>query len=206
MIILQAVNAENAQAAFQLFEKLSPKFFIRLLVDLVSVILLIRLIYLPNNKNKEKVFTFQIFNLIIFLITFLMNKVDMSMGAAFGLFAVFTMLRYRTENITTKDMTYMFIMIALGLINAVMKGNWDELIIVNLIVIAATFILESNLIIKKETSRLIYYDNMELIRPDRRKELMEDLERKTGVKINHISFRRIDFVREIAQIYIYYNE
>ena len=131
MVLLQELSAQNADSAFELFEKLSPKFFIRLLIDLVSVIMLVRLIYFPLYRNREYVFTFFIFNILIYLITFLLNKVELSMGAAFGLFAVFSMLRYRTENISAKDMTYLFLVIAMGLISAVTKGSWDELILIN---------------------------------------------------------------------------
>src|SRR5689334_14763870 len=149
MILLQALNNDSGKEAFEMFEKLGPKFFMRLAVDLVAVIALIRFIYFPIYRNRENVFTFFIFNLIIFLITFLLNKVDLGMGAAFGLFAVFSMLRFRTEDISTKDMTYMFLVIALGLINAVSKGNWDELALLNSILLLLTWLLESKIFFKK---------------------------------------------------------
>src|SRR5690242_13922531 len=99
MVILQILSdtTSTSESAFSLFEKLSPKFFMRLTIDIVSMFILVRLIYFPAHKSREYFFTFFIFNLLIFLITYLLNKVDMSMGAAFGLFAVFSMLRYRTE-------------------------------------------------------------------------------------------------------------
>src|ERR1041385_8956291 len=134
MVLLQALSdttsAVSTVETFSLFEKLSPKFFMRLGINLFSVFLLVRFIYFPAHKSREYFFTFFIFNLVIFLITFLLNKVEMSMGAAFGLFAVFTMLRYRTEGISIKDMTYLFQVIAIGLICAVSKGGWDELILI----------------------------------------------------------------------------
>ena len=122
MVFLQSID--SAQSV-ELLQKLPPKFFMRLSVDLVSVFILIRFIYLPVQRNRELVFTLFLFNLIIFLITYLLNKVELSMGAAFGLFAVFSMLRYRTEGISIKDMTYLFMVIAMGLITAVSKGDWD---------------------------------------------------------------------------------
>lgn len=206
MIILQAVSDETVKTAFELFDKLSPKFFLRLLFNLVSAIILIRLIYLPHNKNKEQMFTFFIFNMVIFLITYLLNKVEMSMGAAFGLFAVFSILRYRTEGITPKDMTYLFLVIAVGMINAVSKGGWDELLVINLIVIIFTFIMESNYFVKKEVSKLINYDNIELIKPENSEQLKADLEQRMGIKINHFVIVKIDFIRDIAQIIVYYND
>ncbi|HEX5002643.1 MAG TPA: DUF4956 domain-containing protein [Bacteroidia bacterium] len=206
MILLQNLNPESVDTAFSLFDKLSPKFFVRLGVNLVSVIVLVRFIYFPVYRSRENVFTFFIFNLIIFLITYLLNKVEMSMGAAFGLFAVFSMLRYRTEDISIKDMTYMFLLIAMGLINAVSKGSWDELALLNTIIIFITYILESNLLIRKEVSRIITYENIELIKPERRVELIIDLENRLGIKINHINIGKVDFLRDAAVIQVFYYE
>ncbi len=206
MLLLQDLNVENAETAFTLFEKLSPKFFIRLGIDLLAVIVLVRFIYFPIYRSRENVFTFFIFNLIIFLITYLLNKVEMSMGAAFGLFAVFSMLRYRTEDISIKDMTYMFLLIAMGLINAVSKGNWDELALLMIIIIVITYLLESNVLIKKEVSKIVMYENIELIKPENRKLLIEDLEKRMGVKINQVTIGKIDFLRDAAQIHVFYYE
>jgi hypothetical protein len=97
------------------------KLLVRLLIDLTAVFILVRFIYYPIYKHRELFFTYFIFNIVIFLISFLLNKVDLSMGAAFGLFAVFSMLRYKTEEIAIKDMTYLFLVIALGLVSAVTK-------------------------------------------------------------------------------------
>jgi hypothetical protein len=206
MLLLQAVNEETVGTAFNLFEKLTGKFWLRLSIDFASVFILIRFIYYPIYKNREFFFTFFIFNLIIFLITFLLNKVEMSMGAAFGLFAVFSMLRYRTEGISMKDMTYLFLVIAMGLITAVSKGNWDELSLLNLIIIGFTYLLESNLLLKKEASKLIQYENIEMIKPECRVELIADLESRTGIKINRISINKVDFLKDTAVIRVYYYE
>jgi hypothetical protein len=206
MLLLQALNEETVGTAFNLFEKLSLKFFSRLLIDFVSVFILIRFIYYPIYKNREFFFTFFIFNLIIFLITFLLNKVEMSMGAAFGLFAVFSMLRYRTEGISMKDMTYLFLVIAMGLITAVSKGNWDELSLLNLIIIVFTYLLESNVLLKKEASKTIQYENIEMIKPEFKEQLIADLESRTGIKINRISINKVDFLKDTAVIRIYYYE
>lgn len=206
MQLLQAINEETVGLSFSLFEKLSSKFWLRLSIDFFSVFILIRFIYYPIYKNREFFFTFFIFNLIIFLITFLLNKVEMSMGAAFGLFAVFSMLRYRTEGISMKDMTYLFLVIAMGLITAVSKGNWDELSLLNFIIIAFTYLLESNLLLKKEASKIIQYENIELIKPECRAELIADLESRTGIKINRISINKVDFLKDTAVIRIYYYE
>ena len=106
MTLLQVFADEAAVEATAEITKTLSKFGARILIDLTSVFILIRFVYYPIYKHRELFFTFFIFNIIIFLICFLLNKVELSMGAAFGLFAVFSMLRYRTEDISIKDMTY----------------------------------------------------------------------------------------------------
>ncbi|MFN5417213.1 MAG: DUF4956 domain-containing protein [Flavobacteriia bacterium] len=187
-------------------DKNALEFLIRLGIDLVSCIVLIRFIYYPAYKNREFFFTFIIFNLLIFLITLLLNKVEMSMGAAFGLFAVFSMLRYRTEGLSMKDMTYLFLVIAMGLLTAVGVGKWWEICILNLIIITVTYFLESSLFLKKEYSKIIQYENIELIKPEKRDELKLDLEARTGLKISRITIDRIDFLRDTALITVHYND
>jgi len=208
MALLQVLNDSTAVAepVFSLFDKLTPKFFMRMGINLASMIILIRFIYFPAHKSKEYFFTFFIFNLLIFLITFLLNKVEMSMGAAFGLFAVFSMLRYRTEGITIKDMSYLFLVIAIGLINAVAKGSWDEFTLLNLIILGFTYVLESNILMRREATKIIEYENIELIKPDKREELILDLENRTGIKINRINISEVNFLRDTATIIIYYYE
>jgi hypothetical protein len=208
MVLLQAINDSTPalEPAFALFEKLSIKFFIRMGINLVSIIILVRFIYFPAHKSREYFFSFFIFNLLIFLITYLLNKVDMSMGAAFGLFAVFSMLRYRTEGISIKDMTYLFLVIATGLMNAVMKGSWLDMGILNFIILAFTYLLESNLLMRRETIKMIEYDNIELVKREKREDLILDLEKRTGIKINHVSVNSINFLRDTALINIYYYE
>ncbi len=170
------------------------------------MLILFRLVYYPIYKNREHVFTFFIFNTIIFLITYQLNRAEMSIGAAFGLFAVFSMLRYRTENISSKEMTYMFLAISLGLINAISKGGWDELLFISVTIISITYLLESNLLIKKESTKTIIYDSIELIKPENRIELITDLEKRIGRKINSVSLGDIDFLRDSVIIKISYYE
>lgn len=199
---LQHVEATS----FALFDKLSSKFFIRLFIDLASVFVLIRLIFYKNYKKADQYLTFFAFNLVIFLITYLLNKVEMSMGAAFGLFAVFSMLRYRTEIISTKDMTYLFLVIAIGLLSAISKGGWDELALLNGIILLLTFLLESNWLIKKEFTKMIQYEKIELILPEKRQELIQDLKNRTGLNIHRVEIQEIDFLKDATRMTIYYYE
>jgi len=196
----------DAMTGFELFDKLSDKFFIRLLIDIVSMLVLVRLIYFRIYKKKDYLFTFFLFNIIIFIITYLLNKVDMSMGAAFGLFAVFSMLRYRTEGITTKDMTYLFIVIAIGLICAVSKATYFELGVINLILIGFTYALDGNWLVRNEMIKTVQYENIDLIRPENYQLLLEDLRKRTGLNIHRASINKIDFLKDIAVIKVYYYE
>lgn len=207
MVLLQEqLTEENISTGFALFEKLGFKFFMRLIINFVSVFILIRFIYYPVYKNRENFFTLFIFNIIIFLITFILNKSDMSMGAAFGLFAVFSMLKYRTEGISAKDMTYMFLVIAMGLITALSKGSWLELSFINTLILLFTFALETGFLMRKEVSKTIQYENIELIKPENKERLHADLEDRLGLRINRILVGRVDFLRDTAIVRIYYFE
>lgn len=135
------------------------------------------------------------------------------MGAAFGLFAVFSMLRYRTEDISIKDMSYLFLVIAMGLIAAVTKIKdtsdlYEYLFIglINAIIIAVAFIFESNVFFRKESVKIILYEKIELIKPDKQAELLEDLRNRTGINIHRISIGKIDFLKDSTQIRVYYYE
>ena len=199
------VNDKKAEKKKKNVVMLDEKFFISLAIDIAMVALLIILIYYPITRKMDYIFTFVIFNLMIFLITFVLKYVKLSMGAAFGLFAVFSMLRYRTAGISIRDMTYLFIFIALGLLSAI-QLDYYKLGILDGIVFLATFILDGNFIIRREQCKTIRYENIEMIRPERKEELMEDLKKRTGLNIRRISIGRIDFLRDIVNVKVYYYE
>jgi hypothetical protein len=212
MMLLQiASDATESLSGYEEFLKISAKLFVRLLIDLTSVFILVRYIYYPIYKHRELFFTYFIFNIVIFLISFLLNKVDLSMGAAFGLFAVFSMLRYKTEEIAIKDMTYLFLVIALGLISAVtkIKDTADHieyifLVGINAVVLLITYLLESNIFMKKESVKTILYENIEMIKEGKQDDLLADLKLRTGFNVHRYSIQKIDFLKDAAQIKIYY--
>jgi hypothetical protein len=213
MITLQILNEAVGPESLDNLLKVSSKIGVRILIDMLSVFILVRYIYFPIYKHREFFFMFVIFNLIIFLVSFLLNKVELSMGAAFGLFAVFSMLRYRTDNISIKDMTYLFLSIAIGLVSAVtkIKGAPDSyeyifLIGVNVIILIITYLLESKVFIKKETVKTIIYENIELIQSNRSAELLDDIKRRTGINVHRVSVQQINFLKDSAQLKIYYYE
>lgn len=212
-LILQVADESVVSSGIDAFTKITTKLSLRFVVDFLSVLVLIRLVYFPIYKKRELFFTYFVFNIVIFMICFLLNKVDLSMGAAFGLFAVFSMLRYRTEDISLKDMTYLFLVIAIGLISAVtkIKGADDttEAMFVGLInglIIIVAYLLESKLLIKKESVKTIVYENINLIEASREKELIEDIKRRTGINVHRVSIQKIDFLKDSAQIKIFYFE
>lgn len=191
---------------FEMNHLLTEGFLIRLVIDLVTMLILVRLVYHAIYKKKDFFFTFFLFNLIIYVLTYMLNKVEMSFGAAFGLFAVFSLLRYRTENISPKDMTYLFIVIAIGLITSVSKGTYLEIAVLNLFIIAFVYALDGNLLIKNEMVQIIQYENIQNIKPTNHGVLMEDLKNRTGLDIHKIEIEAIDFLKDTARIKVYYYE
>jgi hypothetical protein len=187
------------------------KFGARFLIDILFMLILMRFVYYKFYKRSDLFFTFFIFNIVIFLISFLLNKVELSMGAAFGLFAVFSMLRYRTEDISIKDMSYLFLVIAIGLVAAVTKikdtsDGYEYLFLglINTIIILSAYLFESSLLFKKENVQLIIYEKIELIKANATDELLLDLRERTGLNIHRISISKIDFLKDSAQIKVYY--
>lgn len=188
------------------FNKISLKFFIRLFIDLVCLSILIRGIYFVKYKNKAFFLPFVVFNVIIFLITYLLNKVDLSLGAAFGLFAVFGIMRYRSEDISIKNLTYLFIVIAIGLLSAIAKGSWEEISLYNLIILGVVFFMESPMLWKTETSKLVIYDNLNYIKPENKHLFMEDMKNRLGYSVKKYEIERIDLLRDAAYIRVFYEE
>jgi hypothetical protein len=172
-------------------------------IDLATMLLIFGLIYFPNYRNKEFMSTFFLFNIIIFIITFVLNKTNISMGAAFGLFAVFSMLRYRTEGISMKEMTYLLIAIALGLINAI-GLNLVPILVFNTIFIAFIFVLDHPMVFKQEFSKIVIYENIENIKPENHEILLADLRKRTGFNIHRYSIMSFDFLKDSTNITIYY--
>jgi hypothetical protein len=180
-------------------------FLVRLAIDLVAVFILVRAIYYRTYRRTDLFLTFFSFNLVIFLIAFVLNSVEMTLGAAFGLFAVFSMLRYRTEGISTTDMTYLFTSIALGLLLAVSGGSAAQLILFAGVILLAFTILESRLFSTREIGQKILYDRIDLLGEKDRTILLDDLRARTGLEIRRVEVREIDLVRDSATLTIYHS-
>lgn len=185
------------------FSKLLFKFGI----NFIFLIIIVRLIYYRIKDDKDYVFTFIMFNILTFFICFLLRKVPMQMGFALGLFAVFGILRYRTEAIPIRQMTYLFIVIGISMINALSNKSISifELIFTNGFITLITYLVDSVWFQSIEESKNILYEKIDLIRPDNQEKMMEDLKQRTGLPIHAVKIDKIDFLRDTASITIYYN-
>jgi len=188
------------------WEEVNPVFVAKLTVDLVSVFILARFIYLKKHFRTDLFLTFFSFNIIVFFISYLLNRVDLSTGAAFGLFAIFSMLRYRTEGISAVDMTYLFLCIALGLVMAVSTGSFFEHLVLAGFILLMTFLLETGFVAKKRGKISIVFEKPELAHPDKKKELIAELEIRTGLKIFQVEVGDIDYLKDAVVLQVHYDE
>jgi hypothetical protein len=179
---------------------------IRLLIHLFFVFVLVRLIYYPSAKRKDFLFTYFLFSISIFTMCFLLENVKLEMGFALGLFAVFGIIRYRTDAIPIKEMTYLFVVIGMSVMNALInkKISLAELAFANTAIIVLTYGLEKVWLLRHESQKLILYERIDLIQSGKRNELLQDLELRTGIKINRVELGKIDFLRDTVMIKIYF--
>ncbi|HQQ83875.1 MAG TPA: DUF4956 domain-containing protein [Cyclobacteriaceae bacterium] len=186
----------------------SYDFLIQWLINTVAMIVLIQLVYYPRHKKREFNFTFFLLNFVVFLLSFIMvnTLVFTSISGAFGIAAAFTLLRFRTEQISIKDMTYLFIILAIGIINAIMRGRYVDLLALNVVIIGFAYVADSNWFLRTQYVKIIEYDNLDNIQPARQPILIDDLRMKTGLDIKRIDINNVDFVRKRVEVKIYYYE
>lgn len=193
-------------------ELIDSKDFIELLLRLalnaIVVLTLVRYLYYPTTRRKDYLFTYFMISFIVFLMCFLLENVKLELGFALGLFAIFGIIRYRTRQIPIKEMTYLFLIIGISVINALAnkKVSYAELLFTNAIIILITFILERVFLLKHESRKSIEYEKIDLIRPENYELLKNDLEERTGLNINRVEVGKIDFLKDAARVYIYYYE
>ncbi len=177
----------------------------RFVFHLLVCFAIVHFCYYRHNKNKEYYKTFIFFATAMFLLLFLLESVKLQIGLTLGLFAIFGVIRYRTEMVPIKEMTYLFMVIAVSVINGLsLNISYVELIFANLIIIAVMAFFEYQKIFSADASKLILYEKIELICPDRRPELLDDLTRRTGLEIHRVEVGHIDFLRDVAFLKIYY--
>ena len=185
----------------------TTSFIFNLGFNLLVALLIVRGIYYPTTRDKRYVFTFMAFNTIIYLVLVFMNRIEVGLGVGFGLFAIFSVLRYRTDPIPIREMTYLFVIAALPVMNSVgmSDGIQADLVVANAVIIAILYGLEKEWGFSFEASKRVTYERIELIKPENRAQLMEDLEKRTGLKINRVTIGRINFLRDTAELMVYYN-
>ncbi|MCS6933800.1 MAG: DUF4956 domain-containing protein [Chitinophagales bacterium] len=183
-------------------------FFIRYVWNLLVIFWVVGFIYYPRHKNKDFLFTFLLFNTVIFLICYLLSSEKIKIGFALGLFAVFSILRYRTVTVPVREMGYFFVSITLGLINSLSQMNDPSsitvLVVANLIVVAMVWLLDRQMGLEHENFKTINYERIDLIKPELREEMLEDLRKRTGLPIHRVEIVRIDFLRDVARVNAFY--
>ncbi len=166
-------------------------------------------LYYPSNKNKNYVFTYLLIAVVVFFLCFLLENVKLELSFALGLFAIFGIIRYRTETIPIKEMTYLFVVVGLSVINALAnkKISYSELLFANLAVVGLSYFFERIWLLKSTLkSKTVLYEKIDMITDEKRDELIKDLELRTGIKIEKIEIENIDLLRDTAKIKIYYIE
>ncbi len=180
---------------------------VRYLFNLLTTGIIIWFFYYKKTQRRDYLFTFFMVSTTIFLMIFLLDSVKIQVGFALGLFAIFGILRYRTDTLPVREMTYLFAIIGISVINALSnhKVSLLELIMTNLIFIVVFWILETTRIVKHTASKLVIYERIDLIIPSKREEMLNDLHSRTGLQIVNVEIGQIDFLKDIAYIKVYYN-
>ena len=194
------------------FESLFSNIFIRFSFNLFIAFVIIKLIYHRDYKGNDFVFTYFMFNTLIFFFAYILGNLDINMAFGFGLFAVFAILRYRTDPIPIKEMTYLFIVITIGVINALSNDQvvFIELLFANMTIVLLTFLLErhwvNNLPDNGLSSKTVVYNNIEMIKPENHQALIDELAQKTGLSIVSCKIGRLNFVENQVNVKLYYKE
>lgn len=183
---------------------LGTHFIIRLLITLVAVLVMIRFCYYRFSQHRSNAASFILFGMGVFLVTYLLHSADVSMGFAFGLFAVFSMLRYRTESIGVKEMTYLFLVIAMALLSAVGTMGHGELVLLCSFICLITFLLETRWVLPLLNEMEIDYEVIDNITPRNRAILLADLSKRCGFEVVSAQVMSIDFLKDTAHLKIHY--
>jgi len=184
------------------------KLIFRFAINTVMIVILVRYLYYATTKRKDYLFTYFLISFIVFLLCYLLENVKLELGFALGLFAIFGIIRYRTRQIEIREMTYLFLVIGVSVINALAnkKISYAELMFTNFALITITYLLERKLLLRHESRKAIEYDRIENIKPQNYEALKADLEERTGLVINSVDVGKIDFLKDSAKVYIHYYE
>ena len=179
---------------------------LRLAINMVFITILIRYLYYEKTKRKDYLFTYYLIGTITFFLCFGLKKLDIDTGMGLGLFAIFGIIRYRTDAIEIKEMTYLFLIIGLSVVNALASNKLSiaEMALINVFMVILTYFLEFIWLMKHETRKTITYERIDLIRPENADDMKKDLEKRTGLALNRFEIGKIDFLNDTAQVRVYY--
>ena len=180
---------------------------LRFVLNMVVIVVIVRYLYYPTSRRKDYLFSYIMISAVIFLLCFLLNSVKLQIGFALGLFAIFGIIRYRTDSISIKEMTFLFIVIGVSVINALAnkKISYAELFFTNIIIVLLIWFMEKAWLMNKEGKKMIEYEKIDLIKPDKEAELIADLRERTGLDVTRVEIGKIDFLKDSARIRIYCN-
>ncbi|MBQ6952535.1 MAG: DUF4956 domain-containing protein [Bacteroidales bacterium] len=195
---------------------------IRFVLNLAVCWILVHCFYYKKSRRRDYYFTFMVFSSAMLILLYIMGNVEVGVGLTLGLFAIFGVIRYRTETVPIREMTYLFVIIALAAANGLAPvyhlvdintaphytlswGSVAVMALVNLLIIGLIAILESESLVKHTTTKLVLYDRIELIIPEKRAELIADLEKRIGVKVENVEIGHVDFLKDACFIKVYYN-
>jgi len=181
-------------------------FLLGFLVNFVVGLIIVRFIYYPRTKDKRFVFTYLTFSTVIYFVVSLMANITIGIGVGFGLFAIFRIVRYRTEPIPVRDMTYLFVLMSLPVMNSsgMLQTAWPQLLIANTVIILVLWLLEKEWGFEYQLPRHVVYEKIELIQPSRQAEMVADLEARTGRKVERVEVGKIDFLKDTADLRVYF--
>ncbi|MBO5276441.1 MAG: DUF4956 domain-containing protein, partial [Alistipes sp.] len=161
--------------------------------------LIVRICYYRKSQRKDYVLTYMLFSSAMFLLIFLMENVNLQIGLTLGLFAIFGVIRYRTETVPVREMTYLFVIIATSVINGLaLNISYVELIVANALIFLLIWAMESRVLLRHTSAKLVIYEKIQLITPERREEMIADLEQRLGHKVNKVEVGHVDFLRDVA--------
>ena len=168
--------------------------------------IIVQFFYYKKSRRRDYYVTFMLFSAVMFLLIFLMENVKLGIGLTLGLFAIFGVIRYRTETVPIREMTYLFVIIGTSVINGLaLNIAYTDLVVGNLLLLLLIALLENQKLLKHQTSKLVVYDKIELITPERSDELKADLEQRLGLQIDKVEVGHVDFLRDVAFVKVYYH-
>jgi hypothetical protein len=209
--ILLQITPETEELKFLGMKLINPEYLmtliVRFIMNLIVILAIVVSLYAKNSRRKDFYFSYIAIGIVIFLLCFLLANVKMELGIALGLFAIFSIIRYRTDSIPIKEMTYLFVIIVVSVINALAnkKVSYTELVITNLLVYCTLYVLEKILNIRQEIMYQVLYEKIENVREGKEEELLTDLKLRTGKNIKRFEIQRIDFLRDVAYINIFFD-